>query len=77
MSARNRKLKTMKTKMTLTNDCIQSIPKGNGREDIKVRKQLINSFYASWNAKNPGKKVWNKSLQAYIHVKYRANGHFG
>ncbi len=48
------------------------IPKGNSREDIKARKQIIKDFYASWCAEHPEKKVWNASLQAYIHVKYQS-----
>jgi len=45
------------------------IPQGNSREDNKTRKQMIKDFYASWIANNPEKKVWNKSLKAFIHVK--------
>ena len=45
------------------------IPRGNNREDIKARRQIIKDFYAGWIAKHPDKKVWNKSLNAYIHVK--------
>ena len=46
------------------------IPKGNSREDIKARRKIIKDFYASWCAEHPEKKVWNASLQAYIHVKF-------
>ena len=46
------------------------IPRGNSREDIKTRKQIIKDFYATWIAEHPEKKVWNKSLKAEIHVKY-------
>ena len=48
------------------------IPRGNSREDIKARKQIISDFYASWIAEHPDKKVWNESLQAYIHVKFQS-----
>ena len=48
------------------------IPRGNSREDIKARKQIINDFYANWIAEHPDKKVWNKSLHAYIHVKFQS-----
>ena len=48
------------------------IPLGNTREDIKSRRQIIKDFYAGWIAKNPEKKVWNKSLMAYIHVKFQS-----
>ena len=46
------------------------IPQGNTPEDIKTRKKIISDFYAKWIAAHPDKKIWNKSLQAYIHVKY-------
>ena len=48
------------------------VPKGNTPEDIRVRKQIIGDFYAKWNAEHPDKKVWNESLQAYIHIKYQS-----
>lgn len=48
------------------------IPRGNSREDIKTRKQIIKDFYAKWIAQHPEKKVWNKSLKAYIHLKYQS-----
>ena len=48
------------------------IPRGNSREEIKARKQIINDFYALWIAKHPDKKVWNASLHAYIHVKFQS-----
>lgn len=46
------------------------IPKGNGREDIKARRLIIKELYASWIAEHPDKKIWNKSLTAYINVKF-------
>ncbi len=48
------------------------IPKGNSREDVKARKQIIKDFYASWVTEHPDKKVWNRSLKAYIHVKFQS-----
>ncbi|MBP5504999.1 MAG: hypothetical protein J6X89_02720 [Bacteroidales bacterium] len=46
------------------------IPKGNSREDIKARKQIIKDFYAKWIMSNPEKRVWNVSLKRFIYVKY-------
>ena len=46
------------------------IPRGNSREDVKARRQIIKDFYANWIAQHPDKKVWNRSLKAYIHVKF-------
>ena len=43
---------------------------GNSREEIKARKHIIKDFYASWIAAHPDKKVWNNSLNAFIHIKY-------
>ena len=48
------------------------VPKGTSREDIKLRRQIIKDFYASWCAGHPDKKVWNQSLKAYIHVKFQS-----
>ena len=48
------------------------IPRGTSSEDIKTRKKIIGDFYAGWNAAHPDKKIWNKSLGAYIHVKYQS-----
>ena len=41
MSARNRKLKTMKTKMTLTNDCIQRAKKS---KNPTLRKRAMDDL---------------------------------
>lgn len=46
------------------------IPKGNSREEVKIRERLIKDFYAGWIAKNPEKKIWNENLQDYILVKF-------
>ena len=48
------------------------IPQGNTPEDIKSRKQLIGDFYAKWNREHPDKKVWNRSLGAFIHIKFQS-----
>ena len=47
-----------------------NIPIGHTKEDIKAREQLIKDFYAQWIAEHPEKKVWNRSLGAFINVKY-------
>ena len=49
---------------------MSNIPKGHTKEDIKAREKLIKDFYAQWIADHSDKKVWNKSLGAYIHVKF-------
>ena len=48
------------------------IPRGNNREDNRTRRQIIKDFYAGWNAGHPDKKVWNRALKAYIHVKFKS-----
>ena len=45
------------------------IPQGNTPEENKTRRQIIKEYYSQWILENPGKTVWNGSLQAYIHVK--------
>lgn len=54
------------------NMCAMEIPQGNTREDIKARRQIIKDFYAQWIAAHPEKRVWNKSLKAYIYVKFQS-----
>ena len=54
------------------NMCAMEIPQGNTREDIKARRQIIKDFYAQWIAVHPEKRVWNKSLKAYIYVKFQS-----
>ncbi len=49
---------------------MNNIPTGHTKEDIKAREKLIKDFYAQWIAEHPDKKVWNKSLDADIHVKF-------
>ena len=46
------------------------VPKGTSYEELKERKQIIKDLYSQWSIANPEKKVWNKSLKAYINVKY-------
>ena len=54
------------------NMCAMEIPQGNTREDIKARRQIIKDFYAQWLVAHPEKRVWNKSLKAYIYVKFQS-----
>jgi len=54
------------------NMCAMEIPQGYTREDIKARRQIIKDFYAQWIAAHPEKRVWNKSLKAYIYVKFQS-----
>ena len=50
----------------------KEIPRGNTRDDIKARRQIIKEIYSSWVIDHPEKKVWNASLNADIHVKYQS-----
>ena len=43
---------------------------GNTTEDKKQRKQFIVDFYGKWIATNPEKRLYNKSLQAFIEVRF-------
>jgi len=52
------------------NEITSNIPTGRTKEDIKAREKLIKDFYAQWIAAHPDKKVWNKSLGAFINVKF-------
>ncbi len=46
------------------------IPQGNTKEEIKTREKIIKDFYAQWISLNPEKKIFNKSLNADIFVKF-------
>lgn len=46
------------------------IATGNTKEDYLARKKFISDFYASWNAANTTKHIFNKSLNSFIEVKY-------
>ena len=48
----------------------EDIPTGNSVEDRRKRQKLIQAFYAHWKKLNPELRVFNDSLQDYIHVKY-------
>jgi hypothetical protein len=49
---------------------MSDIAKGRTKEEIKSREKLIKDFYAQWIAEHPDKKVWNRSIGAFIHVKF-------
>jgi len=51
------------------NIATMEIPQGNTPEDNKARRAIIKDFYSHWMSEHPEKKVWNKSLNAYINVK--------
>jgi len=55
---------------TLCTPIDTEIPRGNNKEDIKVREKIIKAFYSSWIASNPTKAIYNNDLKALIHVKF-------
>jgi len=46
------------------------IVSGNTPADLKQRKKFITDFYANWIIANPTKHIYNKSLKAFIEVRY-------
>jgi len=46
------------------------IPIGTTLEEVKARKKIIRDFYATWNAANPTKQVYNANLQEFINIRY-------
>ena len=46
------------------------IPIGTTLEEVKVRKKIIRDFYATWNAANPTKQVYNANLKEFINIRY-------
>jgi hypothetical protein len=43
---------------------------GNTKEDKKQRKQFIIDFYGKWIIANPTKRLYNKSLGAFIEIRF-------
>jgi len=52
------------------NSITQSIPTDDTKEAKKQRKLFIRDFYRLWETMNPSKKIFNKSLNDFINVKY-------
>ena len=48
----------------------ENIPAGDSAEDRRIRNRLIRQFYYKWMYENTDRKVFNKSLNDYIYVKY-------
>ena len=48
----------------------EDVPAGDSTEDRRIRSRLIRQFYHQWMGQNNDRKVFNKSLNDYIHVKY-------
>ena len=46
------------------------VPKGESKEDFKIRKQIIWHFYQDWKKKNPSQKRYNLDLKDYINIKF-------
>ncbi len=49
---------------------MKEIPTGYTKEEKKQRKQFIKDFYRLWETINPAKKIFNKSLNDFINVRY-------
>jgi len=48
------------------------IPKGRGKEDIKVREKIINEIYLKWFEQNPDKCTYNRNLDDFIHIRFES-----
>lgn len=46
------------------------VPVGDTIEDRRARNRLIRQFYFQWMGKHADRKVFNTSLDDYIHIKY-------
>ena len=46
------------------------IPKGNTREDIEIRRNIISIFYHEWKVQNPTQRRFNLSLKEYINIRF-------
>ena len=48
----------------------EDVPVGDSVEDRRTRNRLIRKFYFHWMARHEDRKVFNKTLNDYIHIKY-------
>ena len=48
----------------------EDVPVGGTVEDRRIRSHLIRRFYFHWMGKHEDRKVFNKALNDYIHIKY-------
>ena len=48
----------------------RGIALGGASEDMKNRKRFISDFYTNWIIANPTKRVYNKSLNNFIEVRF-------
>ena len=48
----------------------EDVPVGDTAEERRERNRLIRRFYYQWMDRNESRKVFNKSLNDYIHIKY-------
>ena len=48
----------------------EDVPVGDTTEERRERNRLIRQFYYQWMDRNESRKVFNKSLNDYIHIKY-------
>ena len=48
----------------------EDVPVGDSVEDRRTRSRLIRKFYFHWMARHEDRKVFNKTLKDYIHIKY-------
>ena len=49
---------------------IMIVPKGNSKEELDQRKDIISQVYRQWTDNNPDKKVYNPSLKSEINVRF-------
>jgi transcriptional regulator with XRE-family HTH domain len=48
----------------------EDVPTGDTAEDRRIRNHLIRQFYYQWMGKHGDRKVFNRSLNDYIYIKY-------
>jgi hypothetical protein len=48
------------------------IPKGKGKDDLKLREKIINEIYRKWTDNNPDKCTYNVNLDDFIHIRFES-----
>lgn len=54
---------------TLDSSEVDGIPTGQTMDDIRKRQEIISQFFYQWKQSHPEKKIFNHSLDDFIHVR--------
>lgn len=51
-------------------EIIMDIPRGNSKDDLECRKEIVSQLYRQWTIENPDKRIYNHSIKGFINVRF-------